>query len=194
MEGDSGTGGGEPAPSKKRGRGRNQIKEKFNEKGKTIELDEFFRPVINEDTTSFSTEFAILVRKNVSLRYQRWKDVPKDNKQKIWEILKVNNMVLINLKSFRFLLTNSNFCFLFVWQLNWGIKDEVEVRKYYYKRMGERHRKWRSDMTAVWRAGETPNFEKENIEQKDWEEFVAYRETEAFDVCLFLPTIYLISN
>jgi hypothetical protein len=194
MEGDSGTGGGEPAPSKKRGRGRNQIKEKFNEKGKTIEIDDFFRPVITEDTTSFSTELAILVKQNVPLRYQRWKDVPKENKLKIWEILKVNNMVLINFKSFRFMLTNSNFCFLFVWQLNWGIKDEVEVRKYYYKRMGERHRKWRSDMTKVWRAGETPDFEKENIEVKDWEEFVAYRETEAFDVCLFLPTIYLISN
>ena len=100
MEGDSGHGGGEPAPPKKRGRGRNQIKEKFNEKGKKIEIDKFFRPVITQDTTCFSTEFGILVRKNVPLSYQRWKDVPKENKLKIWETLKVNNMALINFKSF----------------------------------------------------------------------------------------------
>ena len=55
MEGDSGHGGGELAPRKKRGRGRNQIKEKFNEKGKTIEIDKFFRSIITQDTTSFST-------------------------------------------------------------------------------------------------------------------------------------------
>jgi len=189
MEGD-----GDSAPVKKRGRGRNQIKEKFNEKGKKIEIDKFFRPIITRETTSFSTEFGILVRKNVPLKYQHWKDVPKECKLKIWETLKVNNMVLINFKCFRLILTNYKFCFLFVSQLDWGIKDEIEVQKYYYQRMAERHRKWRTEMTKVWRKGETPDFAKEHIEEKDWEEFVAYRATEKFEVCLFLPTTYLISN
>ena len=195
MEGDSGQGGGDQlALAKKRGRGRNQIKEKFNEKGKKIQIDKFFRPIITQETTGFSTEFGILVRKNVPLKYHRWKDVPDANKLKIWETLKVNNMVLINFKSFRLILTNSKFCFLFVWQLDWGIKDETEVQAYYYKKMAACHRKWRTEMTRVWRAGQTPDFVKEHIEIKDWEEFVAYRETEKFDVRLFLFTTYLISN
>jgi hypothetical protein len=60
--------------------------------------------------------------------------------------------------------------------------------------MAERHRKWRTEMTKVWREGGTPDFAKEHIEEKDWEEFVAYRETEKFNVCLFLFTTYLTSN
>ena len=60
--------------------------------------------------------------------------------------------------------------------------------------MTARHWKWRTDMTKVWREGGTPDFAKEHIEEKDWEVFVAYRETEEFDVCLFIPTTYLISN
>ena len=96
MEGDSGHGGSEPASVKKRGKGPNQIKEKFNEKGKKLKIDKFFRPIVTEDTTCFSTEFGILVRRNVPLSFIRWKDVPDENKQKIWETLKVNNMVLIS--------------------------------------------------------------------------------------------------
>ena len=93
-------GGGEPASVKKRARGRNQIKEKINEKGKKVEIDKLFRPVITQETTSFPTDFGILVRKHIPLKYQRWKDVPDEKKQKIWESLKVNNMVLINFTSF----------------------------------------------------------------------------------------------
>jgi hypothetical protein len=107
MDSDSGHGGGELAPIKKRGRGRNQIKEKISEKGKKIEIDKFFRSVITRETMAFSTEFGILVRKNIPLRFQRWKDVPEEFKLKIWETLKVNNMLLINFKSFRLILTNS---------------------------------------------------------------------------------------
>ena len=95
MEGD-----GELASVKKRGRGRNQIKDKINKKGKKVEIDKLFRPVITRETTSFPTDFGILVRKNIPLRYQRWKNVPDEKKQKIWESLKVNNMVLINFTSF----------------------------------------------------------------------------------------------
>ena len=95
MEGD-----GEPSSVKKRGRGRNQIKEKIKEKGKKVEIDKLFRPIITEDTTSFPTNFGILVRKNIPLKYQRWKDVPDEKKQKIWESLKVNNTVLINFTNF----------------------------------------------------------------------------------------------
>jgi hypothetical protein len=186
MEGD-----GEQALVKKRGRGRNQIKEKFNEKGKTLEIDKFYRPVITPDTTSFSTEFGILVRKNISIKYQRWKDVPEEDKQRIWETLKVNNMVLINFTSFHLILTNSKFWFLFVWQLDWGIQDDQQVQKYYYQRMATCHRKWRTEMTRVWREGGTPDFVKEHIEPQDWEIFVGHRETEAFTVCLFLFTTYL---
>ena len=94
MEGD-----GEPSSVKKRGRGRNQIKEKIKEKGKKVEIDKLFRPIITEDTTSFSTDFGITVRKNISIKYQRWRDVPDAKKLKIWETLKVNNMVLINFTS-----------------------------------------------------------------------------------------------
>ena len=65
MEGD-----GEPASVKKRGRGRNQIKDKINEKGKKLEIDKLFRPVITRETTCFSTDFEILVRKNIPLRFQ----------------------------------------------------------------------------------------------------------------------------
>ena len=71
-------------------------KEKFNEKGKKLEIDKFYRPVVTQETTSFSMEFGILVRRNVPIRFERWKDVPDENKQKIWQILKVNNMVLIS--------------------------------------------------------------------------------------------------
>ena len=109
MEGDSGHGGSEPASVKKRGKGPNQIKEKFNEKGKTLEMDRFYRPVITRDTTCFPTEFGILVRKNISIKYQRWEDVPEEKKQTIWETLKVNNMILINITSFHLILTNSIF-------------------------------------------------------------------------------------
>ena len=79
---------------KKRGRGPNQIKEKFNEKGKTLELDKLHRPIITRDTTSFPTEFGILVRMNIPISFVLWKDVPEENKLKIWETLKVNNVVL----------------------------------------------------------------------------------------------------
>jgi len=68
------------------------------------------------------------------------------------------------------------------------------VRDYYYQKMAIAHRKWRGEMTKVWRAGETPNFAKQHIEEKDWEIFVKYRETEEFDVCLFLWTTYFTSN
>ena len=89
MEGDSQT-----ASVKKRGRGPNQIKEKFNEKGKKLETDKFHRLVVTRDTTSFPMEFGILVRINIPISFQLWKDVPEENKLKIWETLKVNNMVL----------------------------------------------------------------------------------------------------
>jgi hypothetical protein len=49
-------------------------------------------------------------------------------------------------------------------------------------------------MTKLWRAGETPDFAKQNMEEKDWEVFVKYRETEEFQVCLFLRITYLISK
>ena len=84
MEGDS-----QIASVKKRGRGPNKIKEKINEKGKKLETDKFHRPVVTRETTSFVTDFGVLVRENVPIRYQLWKDVPEENKQKIWEILKV---------------------------------------------------------------------------------------------------------
>lgn len=85
MEGDSTQSGS----VKKRGRGPNKIKENFNEKGKKLEMDKWFRPIVNEDTKKFATEFGILVRRNIPIRYQRWKDVPMANKLKIWETLKV---------------------------------------------------------------------------------------------------------
>ena len=87
-------GDGEPSADKKRGRGPNKIKEKFNEKGKEVELDKFHRPVVTTDTTSFPTEFGILVRMNIPISFVLWKDVPEENKLKIWETLKVNNVVL----------------------------------------------------------------------------------------------------
>jgi len=68
------------------------------------------------------------------------------------------------------------------------------VRDYYYQKMSTCHRKWRTELTKVWRAGEKPDFKKQHIEEKDWEVFVKYRETEEFEVCLFLRTTYLISN
>ena len=71
MEGDSsGHGDIESASVKKRGRGPNQIKEKFNEKGKQLAIDKFYRPVVTEETKSFLTEFGIIVRKHVSIRFQ----------------------------------------------------------------------------------------------------------------------------
>jgi hypothetical protein len=82
------------ASAKKRGRGPNAIKEKFNEKGKEVELDKFHRPVVTTDTTSFPTEFGILMRMNIPISFVLWKDVPEENKLKIWETLKVNNVVL----------------------------------------------------------------------------------------------------
>ena len=91
MEGDSQT-----ASVKKRGRGPNQIKESFHEDGKKIAIDKFNRPVVTRETTKFPTEFGILVRMNVPIKYNRWRDVPDANKLKIWETLKVNNMVLIS--------------------------------------------------------------------------------------------------
>ena len=84
----------ETASVKKRGRGPNQIKEKFNEKGKQLELDKFNRPVVTKDTTSFPTEFGILVRRSIPISFQFWKDVPEENKLKVWETLKVNNVLL----------------------------------------------------------------------------------------------------
>jgi hypothetical protein len=86
MEGGSGHGDGVP---KKRGRGPSQIKDKFNEKGKKLELDKYYRPIVTGETTSFATEFGILVRRNIPIRYVRWRDVPEERKQVIWETIKV---------------------------------------------------------------------------------------------------------
>ena len=109
MEGDSGHGGSELASVKKLGRRPNKIKEKFNEKGKQVELDKFFRPIVTQETKSFATQFGILVRRNVLVRFQPWKDVPNEYKIKIWKILKVNNMHGTNFTSFHLILTNSKF-------------------------------------------------------------------------------------
>ena len=68
------------------------------------------------------------------------------------------------------------------------------MKKYYYQRMVVTHRKWRTDMTKLWREGGTPDFAKLHIEEKDWDAFVESRMTKEFDVCLFLWTTYLISN
>ena len=78
--------------------------------------------------------------------------------------------------------------------MDWGIVEDVEVKKYYYQKIAVTHRKWRTDLTKVWREGGTSDFAKLQIEEKDREEFVDYRMTQEFDVCLFLWTTYLISN
>ncbi|XP_078150750.1 uncharacterized protein LOC144546092 [Carex rostrata] len=148
------------ASIKKRGRGPNRIKEKFNEKDKTLELDKFFRPVVTRETTSFSTDFGILVRREIPIRFQLWKDVPDEYKQKIWEILKVS----------------------------WKLPEKVEVKKYYYQKMAACHRKFRSELTKLFREGETPDFDRLQIEEKDWKEFVEYRMTAEFDAASQIGT------
>jgi hypothetical protein len=90
------------------------------------------------------------------------------------------------------ILTKSKLRFIFIWQLDWGIEDDEKVRRYYYSKMATCHRKWRTEMTKLWLNGETPDFKKLQMEEKDWDEFIESRMTQDFDVCLFLCTF--ISN
>lgn len=78
--------------------------------------------------------------------------------------------------------------------MDWHIAENTDARKYYIQKMGVFFRKYRTDLTKLWREGGMPNFAELQIEEKDWDEFIEYRMTEDFDVCFYAPILSLTKN
>ena len=92
--GEASGGGSERASGEKRVRGPSQLATVVNQTGKHVEFDAFGRPIINRQTTKYPSHLGILVRRNVPITCLEWSQVEDDVKEKIWNQIQVNNMVL----------------------------------------------------------------------------------------------------
>jgi hypothetical protein len=88
----SSDGEGEQGSGKKRGRGPTQLTRVINTQGKKVTFDRFGRPVIDQNTKSFSSQLGLSVKRNVPITINDWSEVDDLMKDKIWATLSVSSI------------------------------------------------------------------------------------------------------